>query len=157
MKCQKKNSYDCALNLLSFRAHTEQELRVKLHKRGYHRDDIELTVIKLKQYKILDDRLFAEAYAKSRSQKLLGLNAIRTQLLNKGVGRDIIQEIIQKSFDQDSEFKKAKRLAVKYMASRKKTAGEDGIKKLAYFLLRKGYSGSVVYKITKTDVSEVCE
>lgn len=65
---------DYALRLLSGRSLTLGELRMKLRARAANRADVEPAIARLKEYGYLDDRRFAETFARLRVE-------------NQGVGR----------------------------------------------------------------------
>ena len=60
----RENALKSALNLIRFRIRSEKELFYKLKEKGYDTDNISDTVQKLKENKLLDDRLFAKCFLK---------------------------------------------------------------------------------------------
>ena len=60
--------WDYALKTLAMRAHSSGEIRSKLSRRAATPSDVSLTIAKLREYALLDDARFSEAFAASRLQ-----------------------------------------------------------------------------------------
>lgn len=90
---------DCreqALKFLSFSDRTEKELRDRLGEKGYGEEEVEDTLAFLKDYGYIDDRRYARKFAgDSVRLKGHGPGRIRTELLRKGVGRDVVDEVLE--------------------------------------------------------------
>ncbi len=82
-----------AERLLSYRPRSEEEMRFRLTKRGFEADDIQKTIVRLKELGLLDDASFARYWVENRtsfsprSRHLLGL-----ELRHKGVDNETIVE-----------------------------------------------------------------
>ncbi len=90
---------DCreqALKFLSFSDRTEKEMRARLERNGYSKEDIEDTLAFLKDYNYIDDERYARKYA-SDSVRLKGHGPgrIRAELARKGIGRDIVDKALE--------------------------------------------------------------
>ena len=90
------STYDLALKLLGFRARSVGELRRQLLRKGRPVDDVEQTVARLCDQRLLDDAAFAFAYVRS---KLLGRGSSRVRIIQelarKGVARDVAEHAIE--------------------------------------------------------------
>lgn len=73
------------LRLLTFREHSQKELRAKLMQKGYLLEDIQPIIDQLAQDNWQSDRRFAENYARHRLRKGYGEVAIRYELKQKGI------------------------------------------------------------------------
>ena len=62
---QNRTVRECALALLEFRDRTEWELRQKLKEREHSAEEIDETVLFLKEYRYLDDEAYAGRYIRS--------------------------------------------------------------------------------------------
>ncbi len=94
---------DRALRLLSFRAHSEYELRDKLMHDGASEDDINAVIDFLYEYKFLDDRIYAARLAADLSHiKKYGKYRIIAELTRKGIPREIISETAE-TLETDEE------------------------------------------------------
>ena len=99
------NPRDYALYLIEFRDRTEKELREKLVGKGYDEEQIEDTVEFLKNYGYLDDKRYATHFISDAiNLKKWGKIRIRTELIRKGVDREIVEFAIEDAFcDMDDE------------------------------------------------------
>lgn len=99
---QKANNY--SLNLLKYRWRTEKEIRDKLTKKEYDEHIVEETIFYLKKYDFLNDKRFAETYAREKVEnKKLGNYRIKHELYNKGVSQEIIDEVLENYSDNQYE------------------------------------------------------
>ena len=95
------NSRDCALRLIEFRDRTEKELREKLTKKGYSEEQIEDTVEFLKNYGYIDDKRYASHFINDAiNLKKWGKIRIRTELLHKGIDREVVDFAIEDAFSE---------------------------------------------------------
>lgn len=100
-------SYDAvkerALRLLSFRAHSEYELCDKLLHDGASEEHIAQVVDFLYEYRLLDDRIYAERLASDLSRlKKYGRYRISAELSRRGIERSLRDEVLD-SLETDEE------------------------------------------------------
>ena len=91
---QNRTVRECALALLEFRDRTERELRRKLKEREYSTEEIDETVLFLKEYRYLDDAAYAGRYIRTCAARK-SRRQIRADLERKGVSREIIDLQLQ--------------------------------------------------------------
>ena len=85
-KLDEKSLWEYALRALSQRAHSAGEIRQKLVKRAQSAEDIDAVLAKLREYGMVDDRRFSEAFASARLQ-------------NDGLGRfRVLNDLRRKRF-----------------------------------------------------------
>ncbi|MFZ3071934.1 MAG: regulatory protein RecX, partial [Thermodesulfobacteriota bacterium] len=136
---------EAALRLLSFRAHTEKELRRKLVKKGFPAIEIAAITEKLKKLGYLDDRVFSKILAASRSKnKNWGRIKIAAELRDKGVERDIIQEAIG-WLGPKEERESAKNAFEKWSAAKRvaRPLQKDDLVRAIRHLCARGFSQSI--------------
>jgi regulatory protein len=140
---ERNGAYLKALRFLGARPRTNKEVRQKLQAAGYEEAVIEETVRRLESERYVDDRQFAKQWTEHRlySQNK-GKAFIRQELLQKGVGREHIQEALQ-GIEWEDELSSAVEIGAKKW---RQTSGEtfDRKRKTAAFLLRRGFSSDVV-------------
>ncbi len=103
---QNRTVRECALALLEFRDRTERELRQKLKEREYGPEEIEETVLFLKEYRYLDDEAYAGRYIRSCASRK-SRRQIRADLERKGVSREVIDLSFQEeAVDEESQIEK---------------------------------------------------
>lgn len=141
-----KRAVDKCYRWLAYRARTEYELRRKLESAGFSSAVVDMALTGMKEKKLLDDQIFAVNWVRRRlSAKPVGAGRLWAELRQKGVDGEIIAVALD-GYDEESELEAAMRLA------RKKFAGSGGgsdLRRLAGFLIRRGFSGSVVAKVCR--------
>lgn len=81
--------YDCALNLLSFREHSQKELRQKLAQKGAEKEQIDEAVVRLLEYGLLDDERYAQhVYESWLNKKVYGRQHLLAELNKKFVPKE---------------------------------------------------------------------
>lgn len=136
---------DKAFLLLSIRMQTEHELWEKLGKKSL-RKDIGRVIARLKELGYVDDRKFAKLWVDSRSHSR-GPNALRTELIKKGLKREIIDTTLSEvNSEQQLE---AARTLVK-TKDKAEYNREERFAKLGGLLSRRGFS----YEIIKQALAE---
>jgi len=85
---EERDAYDKALRLLSIRAHSEKELRMKL-KQKFSDDAVDSAAERLAENGLLDDAAFAAAYAEELyRRKSYSPERIKNELINRGIDRE---------------------------------------------------------------------
>jgi len=132
---------NAALHYLSYRPRSEAELRQRLHRRGFDGDNVEATLVKLKEQGLVNDLAFAQFWNdnrqsfRPRSQRLT-----RLELKQKGVAQDIIDQVVAEVDDEDSAYRaavgKARRLPLADYYGFRRRLGE--------YLKRRGFDYGVI-------------
>lgn len=143
---KKANNY--ALNLLKYRWRTKKEIRDKLILKEYDENIVEETILYLKKYDFINDKRFAETYAREKVEnKKLGNYRIKHELYNKGVSQEIIDEVLENySYD---EYERALELGKKKIKSYKNDDKQAIYRKLGGYLQRRGYSYDCVSRVLR--------
>ena len=136
-----KRCLDAALHYLGYRPRSEAEIRGRLQKRGFDRGNVELTIAKLKEQGLVDDLAFAQFWRDNRqsfsprSQRLT-----RSELRQKGVAEDIIDQVVAEVSDEESAYRaaqaRARRLPRSDYQSFRRRLGE--------YLKRRGFGYGVI-------------
>lgn len=134
---------------LRFRARTEKEIRDYLHRKneryGYSPALIEEVIEQLRDEKLIDDASFVEAYINTRNLfKPKGEYALRNELLQKGVSKDLIQTY----FDENpvEEELLAHRSLEKVWSRYRGLEWRKKYQKAGDYLRRRGFSYDVIKK-----------
>lgn len=135
--------------LIKFRMRSEKELRDKLKNKHYEPSTIEELISYFKGLGYCDDGEFARSWINYRLSKPLGLRAIEVELRQKGIGREIINELISEKKSILNELDIARELAKARLEKLKgKKDKDDKIKqKLYHYLSRRGFSGDIVGEV----------
>ncbi|MDH5518803.1 MAG: recombination regulator RecX [Gammaproteobacteria bacterium] len=95
-----KTAYANAIRLLAMREHSELQLYKKLQQREFDETEIGEAIERLKSENYLSDSRFAEAYLRTRKNKLYGPVKIRLELEERGVSGGIIATVMEQDCDQ---------------------------------------------------------
>lgn len=132
-------AFIAGLRLLSYRDHSSKELVTKLVQKGHKREYSESAVEKLSEYGYVNDERYASYLASSLlERKGMNSNAIRSELLRKGISREISDNVVE-SLDIDPVLRIIDLLNTKYS---RKISDEKGVKRTVASLQRLGYKWS---------------
>ncbi|MDO8638863.1 MAG: RecX family transcriptional regulator [Candidatus Daviesbacteria bacterium] len=144
--------------LFNVRLRSEKEIRDYLKNLSYKRKikdreeiseaSIELLIDKLKQKKLINDLEFAKAWMEARSKKK-GKIAIKLELMQKGIDREIIEEVISYQPSDGSEGLVAEKLLSKKLNLWKNLSPVEFKKKSIDYLLRRGFEYELVRNIVE--------
>lgn len=89
-------TYDCALNLLSFRDHSQKELRQKLARRGANKEQVEASLEKLTDYGIMDEERYAQrVYEAWLAKRVYGHQHLQAELNKRGVPQQYCAQVLE--------------------------------------------------------------
>ncbi len=126
---------DKAVEYLAVREHSENELILKLRRKGYDSETALAAVDLLKKRGYLDDRRFAEMWIESRLKKHPeGRSSLLAGLARKGVDRAIAESVLEELLDEEQTEDALTRCIEKYLRTRSKDP-----KKLINHLIRRGF------------------
>ncbi|MBN2030827.1 RecX family transcriptional regulator [bacterium] len=141
-----------ALRLLAYRMRSVEELRKKLHEKGFTERIIEPVIQDLLRVGLLDDQQFATAYVQTRMvQKPMSTQLLRQELSFKGIGNDIAEQVIEEEYGARSETEVAVGLARKKMEQYRsgRIESKKMRKKVSDFLLRRGFNWDVIGEVMR--------
>jgi regulatory protein len=129
-----------ALSLLSYRARSEAEMRRRLSGRGYAPEAVEYVISELEELNYLDDNKFARSWVRSRRESRPGSrDKVMWELRAKGVGDEVIAEVLEDEYPPEDEVRVARMLAEK-RASRQNCTRRS----LYDYLRRRGFGYDVI-------------
>ena len=143
-----ERAYAAAMRLLTFRFRSEKELRERLQRREFEATVIEETMDRLRAERWLDDRRFAESYARTRLRRKLGRRRIERELREHGISDAEASAAIAVATEDEPEEEHLRELCRKKMRILSRRFGSDfledseGRKKLLSYLLSQGYEAS---------------
>jgi regulatory protein len=152
-KLDEAGLWEYAVRTLAGRAHSTAQLRVKLEQKAEKKGDVEVVLARLKEYKYLDDRKFAESFATSRLEnQQLGRNRVLRDLRERRVAPATAQRTVAKVYEQVDETA----LVENYVRRHYRSASREGLfqdkKELASAyrkLLRAGFSSGNIVPVLK--------
>ncbi|GAC1405839.1 MAG: RecX family transcriptional regulator [Ktedonobacteraceae bacterium] len=152
-----QQAVDRALNYLSFRPRSREEVRRYLKKKETPPELIDTVLQRLDRLDFVNDRAFASFWIESREQfNPRGSNVLKNELRMKGVSRDVVDELVSDEQDEERAL----------IAGRKKAASLMRLPAMDYktfrtrlgsFLQRRGFGFSVTTHTVKALWEELKE
>lgn len=140
-----------ALRYLSYAPRTEHQVRQRLTRKGFTKNELDDIIADLYELGYIDDRRYAVEYAEARFRnKGYGPGRIRRELAEDGVSSDYVAEAVAAAASTDMYSMSARKIAEKFRDRVEGTLPERK-KKLADYLIRRGYG----YTLSKEIALEV--
>ena len=141
-----------ALMLLGYRERSLREIKIRMRQKGYEEKLVEKVVKYLKDRNLINDKRFTQLWAESRIKKGYGRWRIQSELEQKGVNREITDEILKDLYSGIDEVQVALDLVEKKRWVSKEPPRLT--ERVSNLLRRRGFSfeviSNVVEKIDKT-------
>lgn len=138
-------AFERGITLLSFRPRSTQEIRQNLTRHGITEPIADAAIQRLQDMGYLDDVAFARFWVENRTQfKPRGASALRYELAQKGISRDIADPIIAEIVD---EFDAALTVAHKQCRRYRGISQREFQTKLSAFLQRRGFRYETVRQV----------
>jgi len=129
------------LRLLSRRIYSRYEVSRKLNDKGYPENIIAQLILWLENNNYINDERFAKMWAQFRLQnKPIGRYKLNQELRLKGIKQDIIQKVIDETYNKIDELTLARNLIKEKIVSSEIKNIRIDPKKIYNFLLRRGFS-----------------
>jgi regulatory protein len=145
-----QRAVDRALNFLSFRPRSREEVRRYLKGKAVEPEVIEAVMQRLDHLELINDHDFASFWIENREQfSPRGAQALKNELRMKGVKRDIIDELVSGEQDEDLAMQAARMKALSLIQ-------QPGIdyatfyRRLGSFLQRRGFDYEITSRTVKT-------
>lgn len=125
-------NYIRAVDLISRRLRSEKEIRDYAKRKQWTATNTERVIERLKSHGYLNDKVFAEAFVRSRqSTERYSKRRIERDLRQKGIAPNIIEQVLpDKSSDKNAIIKLVQKKASRY----------DDVNKLKAYLIRAGFN-----------------
>ena len=137
-----------ALWLISYRDHSEGELRQKLSK-DYGEEAVDSAVERLMELRLINDEDFAKKYAESLSHKHMSQRQIQQKLRLKGIDKELSEDAVENlNLDEKDEIRAL--VNKKYI---RKLSDEADLRRTVAALQRRGFS----YSDIKSVINEFAE
>ncbi|MBQ1519923.1 MAG: regulatory protein RecX [Clostridia bacterium] len=139
------SAYDAALKFLTPKARTVREVELKLDEGCYSEGEIMMTVERLTEAGLLDDRKYASDFVESRlSTKPVSKFRLSEQLRAHFVPREVIDSVLD-SLADGTESENAVKVAEKFMRQFESIDDEEERTKRVYARLRtRGYDHDTI-------------
>lgn len=149
-----KGSFDRISNVsmyaLARRGMSSREMRDYLLGREFEGSEVDEEIERLERVALLDDLALAETLIRTlQSRKGLGRSALNAELRRRNIDQLAIESALT-VLDDDDELDRATAIAVKRAGQLRSLDGATAKRRLGDFLMRRGYSGSVVSRAVQT-------
>lgn len=135
--------YTFALRFLSYRPRSVKEVKDRLIEKKASVEVVEKVVASLVEHKFLDDKQFAGSWIESRLRyRPKALSVIKQELVQKGIRREIIEEVLPDRREADGE--SIKKLVEKAERKYRNLDPKEQKQKIAAYLGRRGYSWDTI-------------
>ncbi len=139
-----------ALKLLSYRARSRKELLERLVRKGFGSSQIKEAIESLEDAGLINDEdLAPELLRYSIEYKSFGKKGIRTFLSKRGIGRDLIDEVLS-NHSPETEEKTAVGFVERKLENLKNYPEDIKRQKLRGMLQRRGFSWEVINRVVNS-------
>lgn len=132
-----------AMNLLLHRPRTEKELRERLQRAGFEKNDVQCAIAYVSYYGYLNDWKYAESYVLCNGERK-SRAILQSELTAKGVGEAAIEAALELLETDERE------LAAELLRKRcgePHELDEKELRRTFGFLARKGFSSSLIWGV----------
>jgi len=145
-----QKAVDRALNFLSFRPRSREEVRRYLKGKAVEPEVIEAVMQRLDRLELVNDHDFASFWIENREQfSPRGAQALKNELRMKGVKRDIIDELVSNEQDEDLAMQVARKKALS-LIQQPNIDYATFYRRLGSFLQRRGFDYEITSRTVKT-------
>ena len=137
-----ESAYQNSIKFIGYRIRTSSEVEKHLRKKGIESQVINSVVERLEMNGLLNDESFAKNWIENRNEfRPRSHRLLASELRNKGVNSEIIQDVIESTTPEDE---------LAYLAAKKRIRRyehlewQDFQRKLGSFLARRGFSYSTI-------------
>ena len=142
-----KKAKNQALKYLSYRERSKREITQYLEKKQHSHLVIQQTLEYLENLDYVDDQRFALQWGQFNiNKKKLGRNRLYLELLNKGIDRETLENILSTLYENNPEIQLAKECASKKWESLKGVDADKKKLRLFQHLKRRGFPTDIIYQ-----------
>ena len=137
-----KIAFNTAVKYASSKLKTEKQIRDYLYKKEFKKATILPVIEKLKEYGVIDDKIYMESYIKSNPN--FSKNKLKQKLIMSDISKDLIDDKLNDLEDEDSCLTNANKFLKNKIMDQK--TREKLIRRLTYL----GYSWDSINSVLKT-------
>ena len=144
-----QRAVDRALNYLSYRPRSREEVRRYLRRKETPPEIIETALARLDRLDFVNDRTFAGFWVESREHfSPRGARALKNELRMKGVERDVVDELVNDEQDEERALRAGRKKAMTLVNSTNIDYATFR-NRLGSFLQRRGFGYQIVTKTVR--------
>lgn len=139
------------IRLLRYRPRSIAESRKRLQSQGFSDEAIEETLQRAETANLLNDRLFARLWVQDRLlNHPLSQQAIKRELLEKGIAKETVTQVVEELYPPEKERRLALELAQKRFERYHGLDEKRRTRRMMSYLTRRGFSFSLARKIVRS-------
>lgn len=144
-------AWEAALRLLEVRPRAERELRDRLRRKQFDDARIDAVIARLRDLDLLDDRQFARMWVANRGTiKPKGSRALRSELIGKGVDRQVAADVVGAALTPEAELAACEQVARQAQGRYTSVADWPSFqRKLGGLLQRRGFGWEIAGPILR--------
>ncbi len=141
-----------AYSLLAYKQRSKKEIIKKLSQKKISFPTIEKITELLEKQKYVDDELYAKNYLEEKlAHKPVGKRLARFKLLEKGIEKEIAENIIDENYSGEKESELANEVLKKYQKKVRYKDKIDKKNKCYRHLVSKGFDYEIINKVLNTE------
>jgi len=148
------DAYEAAVRYLGGRPHTVAEIHRHLRSKKFDPESIDRAIDRLRAQRYVDDEAFARWWLEQRDRfKPRGDRALRTELAQKGVARDVVDLVLgERSPDADVE--QARRALSRPLTRWADMPDAEKRRKIHTYLAARGFDYDTIDEVTRREITE---
>ena len=148
------DAYEVAVGYLAGRPHTVAEIHRHLRSKKFDADTIDHAIDRLRAQRYVDDEAFARWWVEQRERfKPRGHRALRMELAQKGVGRDVVDLILGERAP-DADVEQARRALTRPLTRWADMPDAEKRRKIHTYLAARGFDYDTIDEVTRREVTE---
>jgi regulatory protein len=149
-----EGAYQAAVRLERLRSHAKRDLRRRLILKQHRGEVVDQAIARLEWSGVVDDRRFAETYARTRVSRGRGPSRVLRDLLSQGVDRRLAEQAVAAALIEEGvdPAREARVVAERRVTQLRDLPPATKRRRLMAFLVRRGFGGAE----TRDLVRELC-
>lgn len=148
------DAYEAAVRYLAGRPHTVAEIHRHLRSKKFDAETIDHAIDRLRAQRYVDDEAFARWWLEQRERfKPRGHRALRTELAQKGVGRDVVDLVLGERAP-DADVEQARRALSRPLTRWADMPDAEKRRKIHTYLAARGFDYDTIDEVTRREVVE---
>ena len=148
------DAYEAAVRYLGGRPHTVAEIHRHLRSKGFEADTIDRAIDRLRAQRYVDDEAFARWWVEQRERfKPRGDRALRTELAQKGVARDVVDVVLGERAP-DADVEQARRALSRPLTRWADMPVAEKRRKIHTYLAARGFDYETIDEVTRREITD---
>jgi regulatory protein len=148
------DAYEVAVRYLAGRPHTVAEIHRHLRSKKFDAPTIDHAIDRLRAQRYVDDEAFARWWVEQRERfKPRGGRALRTELAQKGVARDVV-DIVLGERAPDADVEQARRALSRPLTRWADMPDAERKRKIHAYLAARGFDYDTIDEVTRREITD---